>query len=53
MEPPDDLVAPEDVACPHCGEDARREETDVGILLLCEHCGFEAADQLLLDFKTD
>lgn len=40
-------------ACPKCGEPASREETEVGILLACPSCGFEAGDPLNLDFKTD
>lgn len=39
--------------CPKCGAEADREETDVGIMLTCSECGFEAADQLWLDFKSD
>lgn len=40
-------------ACPKCGADAQREETDVGIMLSCSSCGFEAGDPLRLDFKSD
>lgn len=39
--------------CPKCGGDARREETEVGILLDCTVCEFEAGDPLNLDFKSD
>lgn len=39
--------------CPHCGEPVELEETDVGFFLACEACGFEAADPVKLDFKTD
>lgn len=40
-------------ACPRCGADAKRTETDVGIMLECPECGFEAGDPLRLDFKSD
>lgn len=39
--------------CPRCGGQAHRDETEVGIFLKCDHCGFEAADPLDLDFKSD
>ncbi len=39
--------------CPHCGEDVELEETDVGFFMKCDVCGFEAADPVRLDFKTD
>ncbi len=40
-------------ACPKCGQTAQREQTEVGIFLVCASCGFEAADPLDLDFKSD
>lgn len=40
-------------SCPKCGEDATREETEVGIMLQCPSCGFECGDPLKLDFKSD
>lgn len=39
--------------CPKCGEPASREETEVGVMLSCPGCGFEAGDPLRLDFKSD
>ncbi len=39
--------------CPHCGETVELEETDVGFFIKCESCGFEAADPVRLDFKSD
>lgn len=39
--------------CPKCGHPASREETEVGVMLSCSGCGFEAGDPLNLDFKTD
>ncbi|MDX1612652.1 MAG: hypothetical protein R3185_09790 [Candidatus Thermoplasmatota archaeon] len=39
--------------CPQCGSQAELEETDVGYFILCHACGFEAADPVNLDFKSD
>jgi predicted RNA-binding Zn-ribbon protein involved in translation (DUF1610 family) len=39
--------------CPKCGASATREENDVGVMLRCTECGFQAGDPLKLDFKTD
>lgn len=39
--------------CPKCGAEAHREETEIGIMLTCPECGFEAGDPLRLDFKSD
>lgn len=39
--------------CPKCGQMASREETEVGVMLSCPGCGFEAGDPLRLDFKSD
>lgn len=53
MDRPEDPEEPHAMACPQCGAQAEREATDVGILMKCAACGFEAGDPLLLDFKND
>lgn len=51
---PEEEVEPEEQrSCPNCGELADLDKTDVGYFILCPECGFEAADPVRLDFKSD